>query len=86
MAGKISDNRVSDDERQQSGVLMSRVIESHTKGATSAEIVEVHVRLLTGRVDIQGDSTTAQLSKELEARATELDELRRQIEELEKTQ
>lgn len=86
MAGKISDNRVSDDERQQSGVLMSRVIESHTKGATSAEIVEVHVRLLSGRVDIQGDSTTAQLSKELEARATELDELRRQIEELEKTQ
>ena len=81
MAGTIRDQRVSDDERRQGGILLSRVFEQNSTGLDDSEVVTVRVRVLGGDVNIQNGS--GGISRAEEDRTNEIEQLKARIAELE---
>ena len=81
MAGTIRDQRISDDERRQGGILLSRVFEQKATGLDDSEVVTVRVRVLGGDVNIQKGS--GGISRAEEDRTNEIEQLKERIAELE---
>jgi hypothetical protein len=86
MAGNIWNRQLAIGEQRQGGILMSRVIEWNTAGATDDEIVEIGVRLLGGNIYLEPRDATADSLRATQEQEEKIDELRRQLDELERAQ
>ena len=84
MAGNIWNRQLAENEQRQGGILMSRVIESNTAGATDDEIIEIGVRLLGGNIYLEprGAATDGDRASQEQT----INELRKQLDELERAQ